>query len=450
MTRASVRFEPDRRTVLRAAGAAVALPCLPSLARAEAPDPEAAGRAVWVYVPNGVWLPDWMPEADPEHADAPLPTTLPASLAPLESVRAHVSCLRGLTHDKARANGDGPGDHARAAACFLTGVQPRKTEGQVRLARSADQHAAAVLGPRTRFPSLVLGTEPPRTSGQCDSGYACAYSSHVSWLSEDQPAPRVTSPRHAFDRLFGDPADRAARLECWSRRASVLDGLRDRVSRLSRAACPEDRQKLEQYLSAVRDLEARCASIGEDAALDGHAHERPDEPETYAERCDALLDLLVLALETDATRVATVMLGNEGSNRSFGELDVSEGHHSLSHHGGDSEKTRAVARIDRFLVGRFARFLERMAEARDADGRSVLQKTLVVYGSGIADGNRHDHGDLPILLAGGEHLGGRRLVHGRVRVFPDETPLNDLHWAVLAALGVRLERFGDGRGPLAY
>jgi hypothetical protein len=433
-----MRTALGRRTLLRGAGTVLALPLLeamlPARGRVESPPT----RSAWIYVPNGVHLADWRV---PALTDAdPLPQELPWILAPLR--RERFSLLSGLTQDKARANGDGPGDHARAAAVFLTGVQPRKTEGQVRLGPSADQIAAAVVGGATRLRSLELGCERGKSSGQCDSGYACAYSSNVSWLSETTPAAKETSPRLVFERLFGRGPVAAERA---LRRRSVLDNAGAEAERLRGAVGRDDRHRLDEYFEALREIERRLdfadaqqVAVPEDARPSG-------TPRDYGEHARLLADVLVLAFRTDSTRIATFMLADEGSNRSYRELGASEGHHTLSHHGGDAEKQARIRAINRFHVELLAYLLDGLAAVREG-GQSLLDATQLVYGSGIADGDRHDHHDLPVLLCGG---GNGALHPGRHVVFPRETPLGNLHLALLANMGVACDALGDATGLLA-
>ncbi|QDV07788.1 hypothetical protein Poly30_33210 [Planctomycetes bacterium Poly30] len=466
-----------RRTVLRGAGLAVALPMLeammptalgsPALA---SPTPESVKRLLYVYVPNGVRLDEWrqvipappgdeMPEGvrrrspkmiEGEH----LGLDLPGLLAPLRAYREQLLLLRGLTADKARANGDGPGDHARASAAFLTGVQPLKTEGRVNLGISADQLAAREVGGITRIRSLALGLEPGMQSGQCDSGYACAYSGHVSWESATVPAAKETSARAAFDRLFrgGDgevpEGERQRRL---ADRRSVLDFVREESKRLSTRVGAADRARLEEYETGLRELERQLSFDGA-AHVEGVPEEaRPDgeSKSTFAEEARLFGKILALAFESDVTRIATFMFGNEGSGRRYHEIGVSEGHHTLSHHRGDVEKLAAIGKINGLHIAALAEFVGALASRRWLDG-SLLDGTAIVYGSGIAEGDRHDHHDLPILVVGGKHLGIRG---GRTLVAPRETPLNNLHAALLERLGVSKERsvgtsLGDATGIL--
>ncbi len=439
----------SRRTLLRGFGTALGLPlleamlpsalrALPSAIRADEP----ATRLAYVYVPNGVETEHWRPSATGADFE------LPSILEPLAPLRADLSVLTGLTCDKARANGDGPGDHARAAAAFLTGVQPLKSASQVRLGPSADQIAAAAVGDATRLRSLELGCERGRRAGDCDSGYACAYSTNVSWIDEATPAGKETDPRRAFDRLFRDGGgeSQAARRARAERDKSVVDFVRADALRLESKLGAADRRKLDQFFESVRELERRIDFAKERIAAEVPDEQRPsdEEPADLGAHVRLMSDLVVLAFQTDSTRIATLMVANEGSNRSYRELEIADGHHTISHHGGDAAKREQIRRINRYHVEQLAHLVRGLAEAREGDAR-LLDRAMLVYGSGIADGNRHDHHDVPILLAG---RGNGTLHPGRHVRFPKETPLSDLHLALLERMSVRIDTFGDARGRL--
>lgn len=436
----------DRRTILRGAGAAIALPFLEAMLAPRAAAsvaPAAPRRLAFVYVPNGVHGPSWRPKS----AGASFEWS--PTLEPLAPVRDSVLVVSGLVHDKARANGDGPGDHARASAAFLTACQPFKSDGTtIRVGVSVDQVAAARVGAATRLRSLEIGTQGGGQSGQCDSGYACAYSSNLSWSTPHTPCPKETDPRVVFDRLFRDgdtretPEERARR---FARRASVLDAAREDARTLERRLGAADRRKLDEYQTSLRELERRI-----EASRAGRSGDVPDAarpgaaPADLHEHLRQLSDLLVLAFQTDTTRIATFSFANEGSNRGHAFLDAPEGHHDLSHHGGEAEKLAKLARIDRFHVEQFAYLLERLRATKEGDG-DLLARSSIVYGSGIGDGNRHNHDDLPILVCGG---GGGRLTGGRHLVVPKETPVANLYVSLLEAFDVPVTRHGDSTGKL--
>ncbi|QJW99423.1 DUF1552 domain-containing protein [Frigoriglobus tundricola] len=440
-----IRTLPNRRVVLRAAGVSLALPWLESVCSAGSGTPSAAPqRLVFVYAPNGKHMPDWAPTTEGAKFD------LPATLKPLEAVRDHVSVLSGLCLRTATAGGDGPGDHARAMAAFLTGVRPKKTSGaDVRNGVSVDQVAATVLGRATRFASLEVGCEGGKTAGPCDNGYSCAYQTNLSWRGESTPMPKETDPRRVFDHLFGDmvgaDAD-PARAKRDRDRRSVLDFVAEDARELGGKLAGTDRRKLDEYLTGVREIEQRIQKAQPQVALGADALARPTGvPEQFGEHARLLGDLVVLAFQADLTRVVTFALGNDGSNRSYREVGVADGHHDLSHHAGDAGKHGKLRAINRLHVAQFAHLVERLKGTRESDG-PLLNRCTVVYGSGIRDGDRHDHDDLPILLAGG---GARAAKGGRHIRYAAGTPLCNLYLALLDRVGIRSDRFGDSTGPLA-
>jgi uncharacterized protein DUF1552 len=436
----------SRRTVLRGLGAAVALPLLSAMTPVRAfGAEERTKRLVFIFVPNGKHMQDWTPSAFGADYE------LPFLLEPLAPHRAKVQVLTGLDLDTARAHGDGPGDHARASACFLTGVHPVKTAGaDMAVGISADQVAAKAIGRETRFASLELGTERGRRAGSCDSGYACAYTNNISWRSATTPSGKEVNPRPIFERLFagdnpGETAEqRAARLR---RRKSVLDFVRGDAKRLSGTLGTPDRAKLDEYLTGVRELELRIANAEEgesESVTDGF--EPPQGiPKDYGDHIAVMQDLLVLALRADLTRVATFMVGNAGSNRSYRPIGVPEGHHHLSHHGGDPTKVEKIRKINHFHMDRLARLLAAMDAAKDGE-HSLLDDTMLVYGSGIADGNRHNHHGVPVLLCGG---GGGTLTPGRHVRYERGTPVTNLYLSLLDRMGARVAAVGDSTGRLA-
>jgi hypothetical protein len=435
----------SRRTFLRGAGAAIALPYLDAMRPALRGDRVVARpRTLFVFAPNGMKMDERTPAAV-----GPRPE-LPYLLAPLAPVRDRLTVLSGLTLDGARAHGDGPGDHARAAAAFLTCSHPVKTGGtDIRAGTSIDQVVAAAVGASTRFPSLELGLEGGRAAGICDSGYSCAYSNHIAWRTPTTPIAKETNPRALFARLFGDPDDVESAVERERRRRerrSVLDAVRGDARTLTRDLGPTDRQKLEMYLTALRELELRLQKEAADAA----GERRIDVPESvragvgFRERLDAMYDVVALAFTADLTRTVTLMLGNGGSNLSYRFLDVPDGHHSVSHHGKKPENLAKIRTINRFHVERFAAFAAKLANVDDG-GRDLLARTSIVYGSGIGDGDRHNHDELPIVLVGG---GDGAFAGDRHLRFPRNTPLANLYVAVGRASGAKVETFGDASGRL--
>lgn len=439
------RIQVSRRAVLRGLGTAIALPTLESLLPRQLwakSEPLAPVRAAFVFVPNGVQLEHWTPKAV-----GPL-TELPKTLAPLQGHRDKLLVLSGLGQANAAPKGDGAGDHARSAACFLTGAHPVKTAGsQIRVGVSVDQVAAAQIGRFTPFPSLELGCEQGSQVGSCDSGYSCAYSSNISWRSPTQPMTKETNPRLVFERLFGDgpksDQDEArARRDRWDQ--SILDMVREDAARLERRLGKNDRRKLDEYLTAVRELERRLTAASTPHPPPTTTLARPEKPNNYREHIRLMYDLIVVAFQANLTRVTTMMLAGEGSNRAYPLVGVAEGHHDLSHHGRNKEKCAKLQKIDQFHIEQFAYFLNRLESVKEGS-TSVLDQTMILYGSGIGDGDRHNHDNLPILLAG---LGGKTIQSGRhLKVSP--TPLNNLFVSMLDRLGARTESIGDSTGRLA-
>ncbi len=446
------RIEIPRRTFLRGLGTLVALPPLESLARASnvaaatpvtGPAEGLPRRMAFVYVPNGANMADWTPEA------VGTDFKLPYILEPLEEMRSDVMVVSGLTHDKARANGDGAGDHARASATFLTGRQARKTAGvDIRVGVSADQVVAQKAGDQTPFRSLELGCDRGQSSGSCDSGYSCAYQFNIAWRTPTAPMPPETKPRQAFERLFsgGDPQESAeARARRRMARRSVLDFVLEDARQLGAKLGRTDQRKLDEYLSSVRDLERRI-----DNAERMTAQLPPDSfpegtPSDYGEHVRLMYDVMALAFQTDTTRVASFIVAHDGSNRPYPFIGVNDGHHDLSHHGNDETKKQQIARINRFHLEQFAYFLKRLRETREGEG-SLLDQCMVVYGSGIADGNAHAHADLPVLLCG---KGGGTLTPGRHLRVAKETPMSNLFLEMMDRMGVPEERFGDSTGRIS-
>ena len=430
-------FPLSRRTVLRGLGTALALPWLEALA-------PAAGqtlplRLAFLYVPNGIHMADWTPKTEGPGFE------LPWTLQPLAPVKDDLLVLTGLTADKARAHGDGGGDHARALAAFLTGCQPRKTDGTaIRAGTSVDQVAAARIGDQTRLSSLEIGCDRSAMAGNCDSGYSCVYSSTISWRSATTPVPKEVNPRLVYDRLFSITSDASRALRNLKRR-SVLDLVREDAGSLRAKLGAPDQRKLDEYLSSIREIEQRLERSSHLPEVKRPDYPRPTGvPAGYEEHIRILCDLLVLAFQADLTRICTFVLANEGSNRPYPFAGVPEGHHDLSHHGNDPKKQAKIRTINRFHVTQLAYLLEKLKAIPEGHG-TLLGRCMIVYGSGNSDGNQHNHDNLPILLAG---KGGGTLRTGRHLRYPRETPLNNLWLAMLDRLGVKVPSLGDSTGRL--
>jgi hypothetical protein len=445
----------NRRAFLRGLGVCVALPTLESLSPVSrliaapsgvSPATTASGmplRMGFIAFANGSNYVRWVPKGEGREYE------LNETFAPMQELKNKFQIVTHLAHDGANNWGDGPGDHARSGASFLTGCHAWKTLGaRLHLGISVDQIAARQVGHLTRIDSLQLGVEGTRLYGSCDTGYPCAYQYNISWASETLPLSPEPNPRLVFEKLFGSGtgAEREANLrQRLERRRSVLDFVLDDVKRLRRDLGGNDRQKVDEYLAGVRKLELQIEK--------GERFQLPDAPDTqpggipasHEEHVDLMYDLMAMAFQTDSTRVISYCVAPEGSNRPFPDLDIAEGHHYLTHHQGNQEKILKVARIEKWYMERFAKFLRTMDSMKDADGRSVLDNSMIIYGCAMGDGNRHNHDDLPVVLAGG---GGGTVTPGRHLKLKESTPMTNLYMAMLDRCGVKAERVGDSTGKL--
>jgi hypothetical protein len=438
-----------RRTFLRGAGTTLALPLLDAMFPALSPAATTAAKPVarlgFIYHPTGAIPSRWTPAAEGTAFE------FSPTLKALEPFRDRTVVLSGLAQVQARALGDGNGDHAREGAVWLTGVHPKKTEGAgIRSGISVDQIAARHFADQTQLASLELGTESPTLAGGCDSGYSCAYTNTVSWRTPATPLPMEHNPRVVFERLFGegdtnDPAARAAMLD---RRRSILDYVSGSIDRLETRLGPSDRNKLSEYLEAIRDIERRICKAEQQNAGDRvqvPLMERPSSiPDTFEEHCKLMFDLQVMAYRTDMTRVITFMLAHAGSNRAYPAIGISDGHHSLTHHQNNAEKVEKVAQIDAHLASMVAYYLDRLRSTPDGDG-NLLDHVMIVYGSGTGDGNAHTHHDLPTVLLGG---GCGQIKGGRHLRYAKDTPLNNLFLNLMDKAGMPVDKFGDSTGQL--
>lgn len=432
-----------RRTFLRAAGTSLALPVLESMTPALTAAAAVPVRMAFIYHPVGMIMDRWTPKAVGDGFEF-----TPAA-KPLEPFRENLTILTGLAQVQGRALGDGPGDHAREGATWLTGVHPRRSETNIGCGISADQIAARHFGKETQLASLELSLEAPGLAGACDQNYSCAYTNTVSWKNETVPLPMEANPRIIFERLFGeggstDPKERSANL---AKQRSILDYVAGSIDRLQTDLGPRDRHKLSEYLESIRDIERRIQKAEQqNATMQLPEMERPSgAPDTFEEHAKLMVDLQALAYQTDMTRVITFMFGRAGSNRPYRSIGISDGHHSLTHHMNDPEKIEKVSQIDVHLVKTFAMYLAKMKSTPDGAGGTLLDNMLICYGSSLGDANIHTHHDLPIALVAGKRFfpGNRHLR------YPSETPLNNLFVKMLNAGGVPCERFGDSTGPLA-
>jgi len=431
-----------RRAFLRGMGVTMALPLLDAMTPAMSAGAKPAVRLSFVYVPNGIIMDKWTPKGEgSDFQFAPI-------MKPLEPFREQLLVFSGLAQAQGRPLGDGPGDHARAGATFLTGAHPRKSETNIRAGVSADQIAAKELSRYTQFGSLELGIEANQLAGNCDSGYSCAYTNTLSWRGATTPLPVENNPRAIFERLFGDVdgADAAARLELLDRQRSVLDYVTGRLDRLNRRLGPSDRAKLNEYTDAVRDIERRIQKAEEqNATMKLPVVERPTAaPEEFEDHVKLVMDLQALAFQADLTRVVTLMIAREASNRPYRSIGVPDGYHGLTHHQNDEDKIAKVTKVNEHHVKLFAYLLERLKATPDGDG-NLLDHSLILYGSSLGDGNLHTHHDLPIVLVGG---GAGQVKGNRHVVYPKDTPLNNLLLSMLETVGAPTEQFGDSTGKL--
>jgi hypothetical protein len=429
-----------RRTFLRGMGASVALPLLdamvPSMTALARTPAEPVRRLGFVYMPMGCDLPRWTPPGQGTLAE--LSPTL-QSLAP---VADRLTVIANLELKNAY-----PGTHATSNAAFLSAAKAKWTEStDYYLGTTVDQIAARQIGNQMLLPSLELSMDLLQTVGQCDNGYACVYQNNLSWSSPTTPLPAEAHPRIVFERLFGEGGSADDRRAALRRRASLLDWVREDITRLQSRLGPEDRTRVGQYLDTVREVERRIQKAEGETA----DHPLPDldrpvgVPASYADHARLMFDLQVLALQGDITRVITFQLARETSNRTYPEIGVPDPHHPLTHHGNDPDKIARMAKINAFHVSLFAYFLEKLKATPEGDG-CLLDHALYLYGSGMGNPNVHDHVNLPIIVAGG---GAGRVKGGRHIKYAEPTPLANLHLTLLERVGIRLDAFADSKGKV--
>jgi hypothetical protein len=398
-------------------------------------------RMAFVFFANGAIMDSWKPTTQGLQYD------LPRTLEQLKEHKSDFNVVTGLAQNWGRAHGDGPGDHARCASTYLTGAHPYKTSGaDIKVGVSVDQAAAGRVGDRTRIPSLELGLRQGRNAGNCDSGYSCAYSNNISWKTDRTPMAKEINPRLAFERLFGDGKESS---ESQKKRdfykASILDLVKQDALQLKKQLGVTDQRKMDEYFQSVRELELRVLRSQDSANV-----ARPDlklptsVPSDFQEHMHLMYDIMVLAFQTDVTRISTLMLGNAGSNRSYKMVGVNEGHHQLSHHRNEDDLMEKIRKIDGYLAKGFSYFLKKLKSVPEGDG-NLLDHSMIVYGSGISDANRHSHHDLPIVVAGkanGTIDTGRHIDLGK------EVPLNNLFLSMLDRMDAGVTSIGDSSGRL--
>ncbi|MCX6598179.1 MAG: DUF1552 domain-containing protein [Acidobacteria bacterium] len=433
-----------RRTLLRGMGAAVALPFLDAMTPAMAATSKATGpvRMAFVYVPNGIDMRNWTPQEE-----GPLTAELPRILKPLEPFKQDITVLSNLTHNNGRALLDGAGDHGRCCGAYLTGVQPRKSYVDIKAGISCDQIVANQLASKTRFPSLEVGLEDARQAGDCDSGYSCAYTNNLAWRSETQPLPPVLDPRALFERLFGKGAELSpeARVREGKFRRSILDFVTGDTKKLQSTLGPTDQRKLDEYLSSIREIERQLERAEKDNAQINPGMPKPyGVPADFAEHFKLMTDMITVAFQSDMTRVLTFLVTREGTSRAYREIGIPDGHHPLTHHMNNPAMIEKVTQINTYHVQQFAGWMEKLKSIKEGDG-NLLDNSMIVYGAGLSDGNRHTHEDLPTLIAG---RGGNYIKSGRRIVYRRETPMSNMFMTMMDRMGVPVEHFGDATGPL--
>jgi hypothetical protein len=426
-----------RRTFLKGVGVSLALPLLDAMvpaATALAATPAAPVRRLgYVFIPMGCDTTRWTPRGDKLEELSPILN----SLAP---VKDKVSILSNMELQNAY-----PGTHATSNAAFLSAARAKHTESSdYFLGTTADQIAAQHIGRDTQLPSLEMAMDMLQVVGQCDNGYACVYQNNLSWSSPTTPLPAEAHPRLVFESLFGEGGSKAERQAALKRRASLLDFVKDDLSRLGKDLGPADRARLNQYLDSVREVERRIQKSEHDAADNRLPDlDRPvGVPAGYGDHARLMFDLQVLAMQGDVTRVSTFQLARETSNRTYPEIGVPDPHHPLSHHGNDPAKIARMAKINAFHVSLFAEFLQKLASVKEGNG-TLLDHSLLLYGSGMGNPNVHDHINLPVIVAGGA-AGGMK--GGRHIKFDKPTPLANLHLTLLEKVGVRIDKFADSNG----
>ncbi|HLI84528.1 MAG TPA: DUF1552 domain-containing protein [Bryobacteraceae bacterium] len=430
----------SRRTLLRGAGAAIALPLLDSMVPAQTPLGKTAAapksRFLGIYVPHGATMDKWTP------AQEGAGFAFSESLKPLEKLRDRVNVFSNLAHPLAGGIGSDAGaDHARSAAVFLSGAHPEK--GSVHAGMTLDQLLAGHIGQDTPLPSIELAIE--EVGLNCGSGYGCAYYNTISWRTATLPLPMENSPQVVFERLFGDGANTALRLKRKRQDGSILDSVADKVARLESTLDPGDRVRLAEYLDDIREIERRIQKAAQQSANELNVPEAPvGIPEAFEDHIKLMWDLLVLAYRAEITRIATMMYARDTSGATYPASGVRDGFHTASHHSNVRANMDKFALINRYHVQVLAYLLEKMRATPDGDG-NLLDHAAVLYGSSMSNGNQHDHDPLPILVAGGA---SGQLKGGRHLTFPPHTPMSNLMLALLDKLGVHQEKFGDSTGML--
>jgi len=434
----------SRRTILKGMGTAIALPFLdamtPAFAASKIPG-ETPVRMMFVYVPNGIMMQHWNPGYEGKLQE------LPRVLKPMEPLKDDIMLLSNLTNNAGRAWLDGAGDHGRCCGSYLTSVHVRKTKSDILSGVSCDQIVANQIGSKFRFPSLEVGIEDARQAGDCDSGYSCAYTNNLAWKSETQPLPPILNPRQLFERLFGNGAQLSpeARAQQSKIRRSVMDMVVADTKKIQTTLGPTDKRKLDEYLTSIREIERQLEKAEQDTTQINPGMDKPyGIPADFAEHFKLMTDMVTVAFQADLTRVVTFIVTREGTSRSYREIGIPDGHHPLTHHQNNPAQMEKVTQINTYHVQQFANWITRLKGIKEGDA-TMLDNSMIVYGAGLGDGNRHTHEDLATLVAGrgGKYFKtGQRIVHRR------ETPIANLYMTMMDRMGVRADHFGDATGRL--
>src|SRR5262245_16557100 len=428
-----------RRTFIWGMGAAVALPFLDAMLPAMKAQSKAVPRFTAIYCGNGANMFEWTPATTGVGFD------MSPTLKPIEAFRDQMLVVTGLDNFQATDQGDVGGQHPRAAPAFMSCVHPKQTEGaDVQAGTTIDQLIAQQISRDSKLSSLEVAVDRNDVVGACDHGYACAYMNSMSWKTPTLPLPAETHPRFVFERLFGSGDTAEARAARSREDRSILDGVTQEIALLRRTLGKRDAVKLSEYLDAIREVEQRIAK-SESAGRDVAVPERPaGEPETFKEYAELMFDLQVLAFQADITRVTSFMLARENINRSYPEIGLPEAHHSMSHHGNNPEKMAIFTKLNTYHVDTLAYFVKKLQAIQDGDG-TLLDHTVVLYGSGMSDGNTHNKYNVPVVVVGGRNL---QMKGNRHLTYPKGTPLANLSMSLMDKFGVNLEQFGDSTGKL--
>ena len=436
-----------RRMFLRGMGVTIALPLLDSMMPAMSVLAKSPARPVkrlgFVYTPNGATMSAWTPSGEG------ILDELSPTLSPLAPFREHVLVPTGLSQRQAESMGDGNGEHSRGQTVWLCGVHPKRTEGaDVQAGVTVDQIAAQTICNDTPLLSIEMALEQNYLVGNCDNGYSCVYWNTISWRTPTTPLPMEVNPRVVFERMFGDGGTPKQRLDQIREDRSILDSVKAAIAGLQGRLGPGDRTRLSEYLDSMREIERRIQVAEKQSGESPIAlPDRPvGAPESYDEYAKLMLDLAALAFQADITRVFTLLLGREQTNRPYPFIGVPEAHHSISHHQNDPVKLAKAAKINTYHIQLLAYLADRLNQISDGDG-TLLDHSMILQGSGLSNSDQHSHIDLPLVVVGG---GGGSLKGGRHLRFPKDTPMNNLHLALLEKVGVPVEKFGDatGRVPL--